>query len=745
MARSIVWGAVLLVCVWSSPALASPVKTVSCNLDRYRAGGGIKAVSQDNQLELRWAGARAQQMALRLKLVGGEPVIDQLKVGESVVAEQARIEFHLVTGMRRISRQQILPLRELGVSIDEKELDEHKWDAFWDSPLDLRAPPQGSAGRQLSSNQPPVEGIGSQPGLPRKSSEIARTQARYAVDHCAVTSNDARLSVAYSGVHAGVFSGKLVITVYQGTNLIRIEYVASTTEDSVAYKYDAGLSGLKVKRESGVMWRDTAHMPQRYSLTGKANDGRVAIHAANRLIVAETGNGAIAAFPPPHTFFWARESEKNVGNNWYRKDRDLTFGVGIRQAEDEIVERFRGNWALYSAPPGTEQHMAFYLYPAAESAAAGFDGALEFTRGDRFKALPGYKVMAHHFHTGMGERLLEAGDLDMRLRDFEPLRSAGVDIVGVADIFPEQRNPGGPKRLEVMKAYFEGAQRTSDDDFLVMPNVEATNILGGHWDVMLSKPTLWMESRAANQPLREEVPGFGTVYNLVSAADVMQMVDRENMLIFMPHPRTKGSTHYPDAIADTAAFNSDRYRGIGWRWGMGSDLSERRLSEKRVLPLFDEMNNWAAASGSKPKYLISISETFDKEPGDDVYANGPVSYLKLQTLPKLGDYSSIIAALADGDYFVTSGEVLIPSHGVNGKGRTATYNAQVEWTFPLDFVELVWGDGKRIERKVVDASNMGPFGSHRFSIAFDADSAKWVRFAAWDSAGNGAMTQPFKP
>jgi hypothetical protein len=33
-------------------------------------------------------------------------------------------------------------------------------------------------------------------------------------------------------------------------------------------------------------------------------------------------------------------------------------------------------------------------------------------------------------------------------------------------------------------------------------------------------------------------------------------------------------------------------------------------------------------------------------------------------------------------------------------------------------------------------------GSRRFQIPFDAAGKKWVRFAAWDSAGNGAFTQP---
>ena len=101
------------------------------------------------------------------------------------------------------------------------------------------------------------------------------------------------------------------------------------------------------------------------------------------------------------------------------------------------------------------------------------------------------------------------------------------------------------------------------------------------------------------------------------------------VLIYMPHPRTKGSTGYPDTVKDTAHFRHERYRGVGWRWGMGLDLSERRLSELRVLPLLDDMNNWMTDVGTPPKQILAITETYRKQPGNDIYANNPVNYVKL--------------------------------------------------------------------------------------------------------------------
>jgi hypothetical protein len=224
----------------------------------------------------------------------------------------------------------------------------------------------------------------------------------------------------------------------------------------------------------------------------------------------------------------------------------------------------------------------------------------------------------------------------------------------------------------------------------------------------------------------------------------MEMAKREDVLISMPHPRTKGSTGFPDAVKDDAPFKDPHYQGVGFRWGMGVDLSEQRLCEIRCLPLLDDMSNWVADQPIPPKYLLSISEVRYQSPGDDIYASSPVSYVKLDALPAPTDPSPVIKALMRGDYFVTSGEVLLGSYAVEGTGNRRTITADVEWTFPLEFVEVVWGDGQKTDRQIISATDLPPMGRHKFSIPFDATGKKWVRFAAWDTAGNGALAQVVK-
>src|SRR5207249_2840215 len=115
------------------------------------------------------------------------------------------------------------------------------------------------------------------------------------------------------------------------------------------------------------------------------------------------------------------------------------------------------------------------------------------------------------------------------------------------------------------------------------------------------------------------------------------------------------------------------------------------------------------------------------------YPNFPVNYLKLDKVPGPdADWSPILKALRDGDFFVTTGEILIREYSVRGSGAHRTIDADVEWTFPLSFVEVVWGDGRKIDRQIVSATDLGAFGTKHFAIPFDAAGKAWVRFAVWD-------------
>jgi hypothetical protein len=151
------------------------------------------------------------------------------------------------------------------------------------------------------------------------------------------------------------------------------------------------------------------------------------------------------------------------------------------------------------------------------------------------------------------------------------------------------------------------------------------------------------------------------------------------------------------------------------------------------------MSNWAP----KPKYVIAEGDTYTKRPDDETYPQLAVNYLKLDRVPMYNEsWAPIVEGIREGNFFGTTGEVLFHNWGVEGSGAKRTYNATIEYTFPLEFAELVWSDGSKVDRQFINLTDTTPFGSKTFKIPFDVQGKKWVRFAVWDSAGDGAWTQP---
>lgn len=715
---------------------ALAAQTLTCDTSAYRASEGLRATLAGDTLELSWQGERGILLRARFALREGRPVIRDLSAQGKVLAHDLFPEFEIVSGKRRLSQQQIDPLRALHIALTPELIDREKWNAFWDAPLEV----PGTPGRNLD--------------LPRKPEEIRRARAEYRSSSCAVRSEGARIEVTFPGATAGIFAGELRFTVYRGASLLRQELIAKTEEPAVAYKYDAGLTGFAITDRAQVRWKDVAGNWQRYEFGGSPNTDRVALRARGRVAVVETGSGSLAAFPPPHRFFWAREIEYNQGYVWYRKDSEGGFSAGVRQAEREEaykpygitdavwkrqVDRARGNrdnQALYNAPPGTMQRMPVYWYLSPDEAPAAHAAVLAYTHNDEYKPVPGYQVAVSHFHLHFQEELQDAGTMDLQAPWISVFRALGVNIAVLAD-FHGDGAMTGPARLRDQAAYFAGARRFSDRSFLIVPGEEASYNDTGHLMTAMTKPVYWVRSRSGSQPLVEEDPKLGKVYHVGGQDDLYAMLAAEGGYAWQSHPRTKGSTGFPDYVRENPNFRGERFLGGSWE-SLPVDQSETRLCEVRCFGTLDDMNNWAG-----PKFLIAEGDTYTKYPEDESYPYLAVNYVKLDRLPRFDEgWAPFIRAMRAGNYYISTGEVLLKNYGVEGSGAQRTFAADVEWTFPLEFAEVVWGDGDKTGRQVISATGEAPFGTRRFRVPFDAAGKKWVRFAVWDSAGNGAFTQP---
>jgi hypothetical protein len=291
-------------------------------------------------------------------------------------------------------------------------------------------------------------------------------------------------------------------------------------------------------------------------------------------------------------------------------------------------------------------------------------------------------------------------------------------------------------RLKELKAYYDFCRAQTDDNFLLIPSEEANVHYGGHWAVAFPKPVFWYMAPPESKSSVSEVPGYGTVYTIGSAKALLDMMRREHGYAYQTHPRTKGSKAFPDKIRDTEHFLDDSYQGAGWKQ-MPADMSSPRLGE-RSLKLLDDMSNW----GLKKKLLAEV-DVFQIDHTHELYAHMNINYVRAQKLPGFSDYGELLQTMEKGDFFMSTGEVLMPEHSIQeAKPGRLRVTAEVRYTMPLQFAELVWGDGKETHRKIHSLETTREFGNKK--IEFDADTPgwRWARIAVWDVAGNGAFANP---
>src|SRR5712692_7505328 len=387
-------------------SFADPLK---CDVSQYKASAGLTANVEQDVLVVSWAGQAGAELRARYTIDSAQPVIRDLVIRKAggqwtILGQNLTAEYRVTSGVRRMSEQQAEPLRAAGVQLTPEVIAKNRWYAFWDAPLVMPDGPEMAQvqARRAPGQPPPAPRV---LGSPRTPADIRHATASFSATSCSVKTDGATLDVAFPGLSLGIFAGSLHFTAYRGANLLRMDAVASTSEPWVAYKYDAGLKGFSTDMTPRVTWHDTGGHIQRYAFGGVNNDTIVPLKAANRVLVAEGKSGSVAAFPPPHTFFFTREVDTNLGYVWYRKDAAGRFGIGIRQADREENPLYVENFALFNAPPGTKQRMGVYFYVSPDAGETARQSVLAFTHGDLLKPVAGYKTMVNHFHLRFTERV----------------------------------------------------------------------------------------------------------------------------------------------------------------------------------------------------------------------------------------------------------------------------------------------------------------------------------------------------
>jgi len=561
--------------------------------------------------------------------------------------------------------------------------------------------------------------------------------------HIAVKSEASRTIVTIGKVSAAEFEGDLEFTLYNESPLINIAAVISTAKDSTAILYDAGLTGNNSAWDT-ISWADVYGKMQRKAAT--INDTSASHAVKYRTILAGNKSGCLAIFPAPHQYFYPLDEAFNLNFTWSGKDyRNLfdEFGIGIRQ--DLYGDKRFVPW--FNAPPGTRQRLNFFCLLSPGNDVAALEAVKEYTNGDKYPMLGGYKRFASHFHNEFVMNVMiprkPVPDTPSFVKVFKAL---GVDIVHLGE-FHYTAHPKGPdeQRLKELHELFKMCSSYSDSGFLLLPGEEPNEFYGGHWLEFFPNPVYWIMSRARDVPFISNHPEYGKVYRVNNSEEMLKLLELEHGLAWTAHPRTKGSTGYPDKYKSDKFFTSERFMGAAWK-PIPADLSIDRLGI-RALDLMDDMNNWGLR-----KKMISEADLFTIEPENEMYAHLNVNYLQLSKLPEYKEgWQPVLDVLESGRFFSTTGEVLLPAFTINKKSsgdtlrldRTgmAELSFTVNWTFPLNFALLVTGDGNKVFKEKIDLRYTHSFGVQTFRKKVNLAGRKWARLEVWDAAVNGAFTQ----
>lgn len=558
-----------------------------------------------------------------------------------------------------------------------------------------------------------------------------------------VSTSGSRTTVTIAGVEAPNFKGDLEITLYNGQPLFNVAAVITTQVDSTAILYDAGLVA-KQQPVKKVCWSDVYEHLQ----TDNSNQPDTAknLTVKYRTIMGSNAGGSIAVFPAPHQYFYPLDEAFNLKFVWYGNNyRNMLAGYGLGIRQELTGDKRYVPW--FNAPPGTKQRLNFFCLLSTGEAAGLLANVKRYTHNDSYKPLPGYKTMTSHFHNEFIMSVVLAGKPVPEKPSFvDVFKRLGVNIVHLAE-FHYTAHPKGPdeQRLRELKSLFEQCRRLSSANFLLLPGEEPNEFFGGHWLEFFPKPVYWIMSRKPGTPLVTTDAEHGKVYHIGNKNDMLALLKAENGLAWTAHARTKGSTGFPDAYKEEAFFKSDRFLGAAWK-ALPADLSQPRLG-KRALDLLDDMNNWGLQ-----KKMLSEADLFTIEPENEMYAHLNVNYLQLNKQPEFkAGWQPVLDVLQQGRFFSTTGEILIADFKVNGhqSGETiklpadgkSTISFKADWTFPLNFAEIVSGDGKKVYRKQINLNYTKAFGAQTFTVPVDLKGRTWARLEIWDAAVNGAFTQ----
>ena len=548
-----------------------------------------------------------------------------------------------------------------------------------------------------------------------------------------ISESPVRARIVFSGLTIGPYSGDLACVVYSGSPFLQFQGLMRIDRPWVAFIHDSLFYGNFETVDFKDSHGDFQSRPaSSFSAPSPGESAKLKVKHRTILGTVAGGTGTLAVLPPPHAAIYPTDQSDNYG--FVQAGKNF-IGTHTSHSADF---RYRP-WV--DAPIGSTQRMDVFLVLSAESPRNTLAEILNYTHGDSFKPLPGHYTMAEHFHPEFTDNHLHGRD---SLTPFkQTMKAMGLQIIQPMEFHgPGHTFNNEAERLQELSAMFELLQANSDDSFLLIPGEEYNHLLGGHWSYMFPRPvyfTGWPGQKDRAYKLTNVIAHgvtYPLVYQIGDRDHMMRLLQDEGGIAWSSHPRVKGSRLTPDSFVNEPFYQDDSFQAGDWK-AMPMDFSKDRLGF-RSFQLMDDTAQWGYR-----KSMLGEVDTFLLEPAHEIYTHMNANYLKLPAFPSKTNWSSVVECIRHGEFFTTTGELLIHSWSAETNG----VSAKVEWYFPPAFAEITWGDADGVHKLKQPLADKTEFQTQQLFIAANLTSANWVRFEIWDVARNGAFTQIhwFKP
>src|SRR5947209_15407459 len=110
------------VAVKGAGATTPVVEALTCDMTEYKSSAGVAAAIDQNVLTVAWPGQNGSEMRARYAIDAGQPIVRELSVRKAggpwvILGQNLTPEYHVVSGIRRMSTQQAEPLTAAGVEL----------------------------------------------------------------------------------------------------------------------------------------------------------------------------------------------------------------------------------------------------------------------------------------------------------------------------------------------------------------------------------------------------------------------------------------------------------------------------------------------------------------------------------------------------------------------------------------------------------------------------------------------------